>query len=52
MANSGAKKRKKVLSKISRLEYLAARLARIDAKLRAGTSLTKRDLALLRSKVD
>jgi hypothetical protein len=52
MASSQAKKRKKVLGKITRLERLAARLAKIDGKLRAGTSLTKRDLALLRSKVD
>ena len=51
MASSGAEKRKKVRRKISRLERLAARLAQIDAKLRAGTPLTKKDVALLRSRV-
>jgi hypothetical protein len=51
MASAAGKKQKKVLGKISRLGRLAARLAQIDAKLRAGTPLTKNDVALLRSKV-
>jgi hypothetical protein len=51
MASPTEKKQKKVLGKNSRLERLAARLAQIDAKLRSGTRLTKKDLALLRSRV-
>ena len=46
-----AKVGKKGLEKISRLGRLAARLAKIDAKLRAGTPLTKMDVALLRARV-
>ena len=43
-----AKAKKMVRRKISRLGRLATRLAKIDAKLRAGTPLTKTDVALLR----
>lgn len=46
-----AKAKKKVRAKISRLGRLATRLAKIDAKLRAGTPLTKTDVALLRLRI-
>jgi hypothetical protein len=46
-----AKAKKKVRRKISRLGRLAARLAKIDAKLRVGTPLTKTDVALLRLRI-
>ena len=46
-----AKAKKKIVGKLSPLGRLAARLAKIDAKLRAGTPLTKTDVALLRSRI-
>lgn len=46
-----AKAKKKVRGKLSRLGRLAGRLAKIDAKLRSGTPLTKTEVALLRMRI-